>query len=408
MKFPNVDTMSSSKTGSTGRRRRSRRHITLPSGEGADSSQDESLEVLQPLDVTQIRAQFEKTPGRLPIAMTPMRTPARNGKVTAIDPLRDRLQSEDDIINGEKQISPGLKQLRQTPGRALQKQKILEQKFHAAKSKVSSANVGGGISVWPEMEDMRLTSKEVWGLVLICIGLTVGVYVGFQIIHGALMLRLDHYNLLLKSFSSNHEIDSRNQDSFNTSVLHWHMEFTNLMDSIHQDFDVDWYEVPMQYQLLVVLYLAGIGVLLYFLIDNMFAKNKLTPWRIKNWVSILVVIGCWSVLIVGLLVKAQRLEYLVESNVHSLSRKLSDLVFEDLDLTKYNNILLLWRTCCLPPTTLGTLSIMGVFQVRDVSYYVQYYSLPVLTALLTPVIRLIIALNEVYATPKQAKLNISQ
>ena len=42
---------------------------------------------------------------------------------------------------------------------------------------------------------------------------------------------------------------------------------------------------------------------------------------------------------------------------------------------------------------------MGIFQVRDVSYYLQYYSLPVLTALLTPVIRLVMALNEVYRNP---------
>ncbi len=63
------------------------------------------------------RAQFEKTPGRLPIAMTPIVTPARSSKVTAIDPLRDRLQEEDDSIIGEKQVSPGLKQLRQTPGK---------------------------------------------------------------------------------------------------------------------------------------------------------------------------------------------------------------------------------------------------------------------------------------------------
>ena len=54
-------------------------------------------------------------------------------------------------------------------------------------------------------------------------------------------------------------------------------------DSIHSEFDMDWYRVPVQYQLVVALYLAGIAVLFYYLIDNMFAKNKLTPWRIKNW-----------------------------------------------------------------------------------------------------------------------------
>ena len=107
--------MSSNTALSTGPRTRSRSRFTLPSDAG-DSSADESL----PTDVTQMRAQFEKTPGRLPVAMTPNMTtpgmtPARNGKVTAIDPLRDRLEGDDGVVGG-KQISPGLIQLRQTPG----------------------------------------------------------------------------------------------------------------------------------------------------------------------------------------------------------------------------------------------------------------------------------------------------
>lgn len=107
--------MSSNSALSTGPRTRSRSCVTLPSDAG-DSSADESL----PTDVTQMKAQFEKTPGRLPIAVTPGMmapgmTPARNGKVTAIDPLRDRLEGDSGTVGG-KQISPGLRQLRQTPG----------------------------------------------------------------------------------------------------------------------------------------------------------------------------------------------------------------------------------------------------------------------------------------------------
>ena len=56
-----------------------------------------------------------------------------------------------------------------------------------------------------------------------------------------------------------------------------------LQDSIHQEFDIDWYRVRMRYQMLVALYLTGIGLLFYYLIDNMFANNKLTPRRIKIW-----------------------------------------------------------------------------------------------------------------------------
>ncbi len=71
-------------------------------------------------------------------------------------------------------------------------------------------------------------------------------------------------------------------------------------------------------------------------------------------------------------------------------------MYTDLDLRAYDHVLLYWRTRMLPPTTRGTLSIMGVVAVRDVTYYLQYYSLPVLTALLTPVVQLVLALKDVY------------
>jgi hypothetical protein len=44
----------------------------------------------------------------------------------------------------------------------------------------------------------------------------------------------------------------------------------------------------------------------------------------------------------------------------------------------------------------GVLSIMGLLQVVDVSYYLQYYSLPVLTALLTPIVKIVLSLKTVY------------
>ena len=74
-------------------------------------------------------------------------------------------------------------------------------------------------------------------------------------------------------------------------------------------------------------------------------------------------------------------------------------MFLDISLSKYHNILLYWRTRLLPPTTKGTLSIMGIVAVRDVAHYLQYYSLPVLTALLTPIIKLILALKDIYWIP---------
>ena len=73
------------------------------------------------------------------------------------------------------------------------------------------------------------------------------------------------------------------------------------------------------------------------------------------------------------------------------------LLHLELDLSRYDRVLMYWRTHCLPPTAEGgVLSIMGLLQVVDVSYYLQYYSLPVLTALLTPIVKIILSLKTVY------------
>ena len=73
-----------------------------------------------------------------------------------------------------------------------------------------------------------------------------------------------------------------------------------------------------------------------------------------------------------------------------------ELLQTTLDLTRYHNILLYWRTRCLPPTSQGVLSVMGLFQVQDVAYYLQYYSLPILTAICTPIVKLAMSLKTVY------------
>ena len=73
-----------------------------------------------------------------------------------------------------------------------------------------------------------------------------------------------------------------------------------------------------------------------------------------------------------------------------------ELVQTDLNLSRYHSVLLYWRTCCLPPTSRGVLSVLGLFQVQDVAYYLQYYSLPVLTAICTPVVKLVLSLKTVY------------
>ncbi|XP_070542823.1 uncharacterized protein [Ptychodera flava] len=316
----------------------------------------------------------------------------------ALKNIRKRID-QSDVTEDEtaEKISPSLARLRMTPGRALQKQKILERKHHEAKSKVEKLNVGGGVSIWPEMDNMRLVKSEVYLLFGVSVALVISVCSLFRVLHGELKEKLDYYASRLNTFWNDHKLETRSQEALNSTVLKWHTDFTNLMDDIHHDFDTRWSRAPITYYISVFLYISGIATLLYYLVDNMFAKSKLTPRRIKVWVSLLVVMGCWSVLIIGLLSHAQSVEFAIESNIHKLSNSLGDLVYLNFDLSHFNNVLLYWRIRCLPPTTVGTLSIMGLLQVRDVMYYLQYYSLPVITALCTPVVRLIMALKEIYS-----------
>lgn len=84
---------------------------------------------------------------------------------------------------------------------------------------------------------------------------------------------------------------------------------------------------------------GGVTTLLYFLADNVFSKNRLTPRRIKIWyihsivtcdisqctlhrVSLMCVVAVWSIMSVYLLVCAQTLEAAMESNVLSLTHNL--------------------------------------------------------------------------------------
>lgn len=74
----------------------------------------------------------------------------------------------------------------------------------------------------------------------------------------------------------------------------------------------------------------------------------------------------------------------------------AELVLTDLDLSRYHGVLLHWQTQYLHPTSRGLLSVMGVCSVKDMSFYLHYYSLPITTALCTPIVKLIISIKTVY------------
>lgn len=62
--------------------------------------------------------------------------------------------------------------------------------------------------------------------------------------------------------------------------------------------------------------------LLYFLVDNMFSAGRLTPGRIKVWVSLLCVVTTWTLLATRLLLIAHRLEAASRSAIRTLNEEL--------------------------------------------------------------------------------------
>ncbi len=64
-------------------------------------------------------------------------------------------------------------------------QRELMKKHHEAKSRVGAVSgVGGGVSMWPAMDDMRLTRKEANWLVIGCGVLILGTMSVFLACHG--------------------------------------------------------------------------------------------------------------------------------------------------------------------------------------------------------------------------------
>ena len=76
-----------------------------------------------------------------------------------------------------------------------------------------------------------------------------------------------------------------------------------------------------------------------------------------------------------------------------------ELLFRSLDLQVYRDVMSYWRTRCLSTTSKGVLRVLGVLPVTDLVHYVQYYSWPVITALLTPVAQLLWSLKQIYWVP---------
>ena len=65
-----------------------------------------------------------------------------------------------------------------------QKQAALSKKHKEAQDRIDSLNVGGGISIWPQAANMRLTAKETCVLAATSTLLLFVTAVIFTLIHG--------------------------------------------------------------------------------------------------------------------------------------------------------------------------------------------------------------------------------
>ena len=64
------------------------------------------------------------------------------------------------------------------------RQDLLIRKHESARNRSDSLSVGGGVSLWPDMQRMRLTRAEGGALVVISMALVVLSVIVFTLIHG--------------------------------------------------------------------------------------------------------------------------------------------------------------------------------------------------------------------------------
>ncbi|KAL4630156.1 hypothetical protein GN956_G16865 [Arapaima gigas] len=338
---------------------------------------------------------------------TPVQELQRSPRPQCITPLisdlMSNLQASNIRLSG-KTVSPSLAMLRMTPGPTLQeRQKLLQEKHQKAKQSVDTLAVGGGVSLWPEMDSMRLSAKEGVILSVSCMAVTLSACLLFKCLHGSLLHSIQQYTATVDQFSAAHPVTHFSQSALNGSLLAWHTHFLQLLDEIKKQFETELLQAHTAYLLYLLLYISAVSTLLYYLADNMIKKSKLTPRRIKVWVLLLVATASWTFLMMRLLVSYRRLEQGVEETVRKLLDKLAHLATVNLDLNMYHNVAAYWKERCLPPLSRGTLSVFGMVPVREVFYYLHYYSVPVLTALCTPILQLLLALKEMYMGPVRIK-----
>jgi hypothetical protein len=165
------------------------------------------------------------------------------------------------------------------------KQRELTRKHQEAKSNIENCpGLGGGVTLWPTMNDMRLSKRETIHLVFLSTFLTIGCIAVFYSLHGSLMKRLDNsFHQLVNFHLQNALVLDGTEDMFRTSLKQWHKSFHLLIISIEKAVNVNWKDSSLSYSFFWLSYFSGVCGLLYLFIESIFARNRLSPRRIKVW-----------------------------------------------------------------------------------------------------------------------------
>lgn len=67
--------------------------------------------------------------------------------------------------------------------------KELDRLHHQAKSNAKEG-AGGGVSLWPAMDDMRLSHQDVLQLTFMCVTLIMCTFIAFHFYHGQLHIHV--------------------------------------------------------------------------------------------------------------------------------------------------------------------------------------------------------------------------
>lgn len=172
----------------------------------------------------------------------------------------------------------GIQRQKEGGGKVQELREELDKLHHEAKSKVKEGmGVGGGVSLWPAMDDMRLSREDVWKLSLLSVVLVICTFAVFNFYHGGCMVcgvgsgcatlcsagthlsQLKSYTTQLQQFPLSHSLlrHTSHPDLFRQELLTWHRDFLNLQNSIHQDFDVVWAETSASSNLILALYIVS-------------------------------------------------------------------------------------------------------------------------------------------------------